>query len=312
VPTPFAIGHVNAYLLPGDPLTMIDGGPNLATSLAAIERMLAGLGHAVADLELIVITHQHADHVGLAGLLAERSGAEVACLGVTADFIEEFPARQAAENGSAQELMRRHGIESPVTDALRSVADIVAGLGASVPVTRRLAPGDDLRMGGRTFRVEHRPGHSPTDTTFHEAGTGVLITGDHLLSRISSNALVTHAPDGQRTRPLLDYRRSLTATRETAATVGLGGHGPPIPHVAPPVGRRFDEQRRRADQIVRALSGGEAKTAHEIATALWGRVAFTQAFLTLSEILGHLDLLIEEGTAAADESGDVVRYSLSA
>ena len=78
LPTPFQVGDVNTWLLRGDPLTLVDAGPRMESTEARLDAALADLGVRVEDLELIVLTHQHADHVGLAGRLARRSGASVA------------------------------------------------------------------------------------------------------------------------------------------------------------------------------------------------------------------------------------------
>jgi len=75
IPTPFQVGRVNAYLIEDSPLTLIDSGPNSAKALDELEQALAGLGHKVEDIELLVVTHQHIDHFGLAAILARRSGA---------------------------------------------------------------------------------------------------------------------------------------------------------------------------------------------------------------------------------------------
>jgi glyoxylase-like metal-dependent hydrolase (beta-lactamase superfamily II) len=74
VPTPFAVGNVNAYLIEDDPLTLIDSGPASTRSLDSIERRLRTLGHSLADLGLLVVTHQHVDHLGLTSYLARVSG----------------------------------------------------------------------------------------------------------------------------------------------------------------------------------------------------------------------------------------------
>ena len=78
VPTPFAVGRINCYLVEDDPLTLVDAGPNSATSLTVLEAALGEHGRRIEDLERIVITHQHIDHIGLVQILADRSGAEVA------------------------------------------------------------------------------------------------------------------------------------------------------------------------------------------------------------------------------------------
>src|SRR5918911_167801 len=88
VPTPFAVGAVNVYLIEDEPLTLVDCGPNSASALADLERLLGEHGHALTDVERVVVTHQHMDHMGLAGLVAQRSGAEVACLAALAPYLE--------------------------------------------------------------------------------------------------------------------------------------------------------------------------------------------------------------------------------
>ena len=75
IPTPFMVGRVNAYLIEDDPLTLVDSGPNSAKALDELEQELNARGHAVEDIELLVISHQHMDHFGLASILARRSGA---------------------------------------------------------------------------------------------------------------------------------------------------------------------------------------------------------------------------------------------
>src|SRR5919201_1291581 len=92
IPTPFLVGRVNTYLIEDDPLTLVDSGPNSGTSLDTLERGLNALGHRPEELELILVTHQHIDHEGLVGILARRSGAEVAALDLLAPYLEGYAA----------------------------------------------------------------------------------------------------------------------------------------------------------------------------------------------------------------------------
>lgn len=311
VHTPFAVGAVNAYLVEDAPLTLVDCGPNAATALRDLERLLAARDYAITDLELIVVTHQHMDHMGLAGVVAERAGADVACLGLLAPYLEDWYARAAADDDLAYDIMLRHGLDPRAAKALRSVARMVRGWGASVQVDRWLDDGDALLFERRALRVLHRPGHSPSDTVLFDEGHGVLLTGDHLLPHVSSNALIScplgDAPEHPRPQPLIQYRKSLRATRELDAEVALGGHGEPIMDHRALIDRRLRLQDDRAAELLRLLGEGP-RSAHELATSLWGDVAITQAFLTLSEVLGHIDLLIDQGLAAEDDSGPVVRF----
>src|ERR687889_2221236 len=97
LPTPFQIGDVNTWLLRGSPLTLVDAGPRMEETEARLEEGLAALGVAVEDLELIVLTHQHDDHVGLAGELQRRSDAEIAGTAPLAAIMADPTAHMQAD-----------------------------------------------------------------------------------------------------------------------------------------------------------------------------------------------------------------------
>ena len=298
IPTPFAVGRVNVYLIDDDPLTLVDAGPNSGTSLDELVRGIAGLGHKLEDIELIILTHQHIDHLGLVSVVASRSGAEVAAIDVAVPYVESFSAEAQADDDFAGELMLRHGIPEDVAAALKSVSSVFRAWGGPVEVTRPLRDGEALALRDRTLHVHHRPGHSPTDTIFHDRERRLLIAADHLLSHISSNPLISRPRDGSTERPqaLVHYLDSLAATRRMDLDLVLPGHGDPITEHRDLIDRRFELHRRRADKIQRLLDE-RSRSAYEIAQALWGNVAVTQAYLTLSEVLGHLDLLTNAGRA---------------
>jgi glyoxylase-like metal-dependent hydrolase (beta-lactamase superfamily II) len=314
IPTPFQVGRVNAYLIEDSPLTLVDSGPNSAKALDELEQMLATLGHKVEDIGLLVITHQHIDHFGLASILARRSGAEVAALDALVPFLAGYGQQSDFDDAFAQNLMLRHGIPADVVAALRAVSASFRGWGASVEVTRPLAPDSELQLRDRTLRVLHRPGHSPSDTVFHDESRSILLSADHLIAHISSNPLLARPlgtePDysGPRPKALLTYMASLEQTRAMDLSLVLPGHGAPISGHAALIDERFRMHRRRADKIYRLISD-EPRSAHEIAQELWGNVAVTQAFLTLSEVLGHVDLLLQDGRASEAEADGVVRFS---
>jgi glyoxylase-like metal-dependent hydrolase (beta-lactamase superfamily II) len=304
IPTPFAVGRVNVYLIEDDPLTLVDAGPNSGTSFDELQRGIAALGHSLEDIELIVLTHQHIDHLGLIPLVSGHSAAEVAALDAAVPFVGNFPGEAQADDDFARDLMLRHGIAEDVVTALQSVSQAFRGWGARVEVTRPLRDGEALELRDRTLHVHHRPGHSPTDTVFHDRERRILLAADHLLAHISSNPLITRPRDGTAERPqaLVQYLDSLAATREMEVGLVLPGHGDPITDHRDLIDKRFALHRRRADKIHGLLVDGP-RSAYDIAQALWGDIAVTQAYLTLSEVLGHLDLLVNEGRAREVDRG---------
>jgi glyoxylase-like metal-dependent hydrolase (beta-lactamase superfamily II) len=308
IPTPFAVGRVNVYLIEDEPLTLIDAGPNSGSSLDELQRQLAAHGHAIEDLELIVVTHQHIDHIGLVDIVASHSGADVAALDRLVPFIENYREAAADDDDFAATVMLRHGIPPDVVQALQSVSLAFRAWGARADVARVLREGDVLELSGRRLEVGFRPGHSPTDTVFHDAERRMLIGGDHLIKHISSNPLISRpVGSAERPRSLVTYIESLERTRAMDLDVVLPGHGDPVTGHRELIDERFALHRRRADKIHR-LVVERSRSAYEIAQSMWGNIAVTQAYLTLSEVVGHVDLLIADGRVVEREENGVIRF----
>jgi glyoxylase-like metal-dependent hydrolase (beta-lactamase superfamily II) len=309
IPTPFMVGRVNSYLIEGEPLTLIDTGPNSGKALDDLQHQLAERGHSIEDLELVVLTHQHIDHIGLAEIIAARSGADVAAIDVAVNFLENFGDDAERDDQFAVELMLSHGISEDVVTALQSVSRSFRAWGSRPKVTRRLHDGEILSLGDRKLEVQHRPGHSPSDTLLWDADRRILFAADHLLPHISSNALITRPLDGsgERTQALVTYLESLRKTCELPAEIVLPGHGEPITDHVALIDERIAHSRRRAEKIYELIAE-RPRTGHELAQELWGDVAVTQAFLTLSEVIGHVDLLINEGRARELRENGVIKF----
>ena len=225
-----------------------------------------------------------------------------------------------ADDDYAVALMRRHGVTpgtiatlGEVSRAYRRFAGEAVPSAASSSRRRRARGGRAPLAGRRAPRPLARPTRcSPRD--------GLLLAGDHLLEKISSNP-IAHVPVGapdpvalaaspDRPRTLLTYLASLEAT--AAADRGeliLPGHGDPFTGAAALVREaRRDERAARARRSSRALDG--ARTAAEVGRDLWRHVPVTQAYLVLSEVLGHLDLLEARGRVAQEAGEDgVVRWT---
>ena len=310
IPTPFLVGRVNCYLIEDDPLTLLDTGPNSGKALDELEQQLAERGRRIEELERIVLSHQHIDHLGLAGILERRSGAEVCALGLLAPAVESFSEHAERDDELAERLMLQHGIPRDVVSALRAVSRSFRAWGGAVDVDRRLADGGTLEFANRTLQVFHRPGHSPSDTIFLDADEGLLLGGDHLLAKISSVPLISlpldrELADGERPHALVDYLDSLRRTRELDITTVLPGHGERVVGHRELIDSRLDLHERRARKIARLIDE-RPRTAYEVAQAMWGNVAVTQAYLTLSEVLGHVDLLAARGEVAEHEEDGVI------
>jgi glyoxylase-like metal-dependent hydrolase (beta-lactamase superfamily II) len=313
IPTPFAVGRVNAYLIEDDPLTLVDSGPNSGRALDELQHQLAEHGHSIDDIELIVVTHQHMDHLGLVDIIASHSGADVAAIDKLAGFMEDFSAAAARDDEFATAVMLRNGISEDVVQALRQVSSAFRAWGSKAKVTRPLSDGEVLGLANRRLRVLHRPGHSPSDTVFWDEERRILIAADHLIKHISSNPLIAR-PLGddvvsprERPQALVTYLDSLRKTRELPAEIVLSGHGEPITDHVALIDERFEMHRRRAEKIY-GLIAERPRTGYELAQALFGDIAVTQAYLTLSEVLGHVDLLLNERRVREVEQNGLAHF----
>jgi glyoxylase-like metal-dependent hydrolase (beta-lactamase superfamily II) len=301
IPLPLAhVGSVNAWLLRGDPVTLIDTGPREDEALAALEAGLRREGLRVEDIELLLATHHHLDHVGLAATIQRRSGARVAVLDRVAHYAARYSAEVEEDRRFARALMAHHGVPAEVVDDTEEFWDYIRATTEDFSADLRLQDDDRVRAGGRSLRVVARPGHSTTDTLFVDDRDGVAFAGDHLLATISSNTEIRapdRAPDG-RARSRLRYLESLARTQAMPLARLLTGHGAPVTAHARLVDARLGDHRRRCERIVAVLDG-EPQTAFEIAGRLWPqRTVMQQPLLVVWEVVGNLELLLAAGAVA--------------
>jgi glyoxylase-like metal-dependent hydrolase (beta-lactamase superfamily II) len=316
VRTPFAVGRVNCYLLRGEPLTLVDTGPKTPEALADLESGLAAAGAAIEQLELVVLTHQHLDHVGLAHTLKERARCRLAAHELLAEYVNDLNSALAADDAYQSEMLELHGAAPELVAAFRAAREGRRAYADPVRVDLELHEGTSVDAGGRAWRVSHRPGHSPTDTIYLDSEHASAIVGDHLIANISSNPIL-HRPVGRadadarcRGSSLSAYHGSLRRTAELDLESAYSGHGPVIHDHRALIAGRLADQGRRNEAVAAALEAGP-QCAVDIAQSMWGDVARRQAYLTLSEVLGALDVLALEGRVVQDAAGPVIVFSLA-
>jgi glyoxylase-like metal-dependent hydrolase (beta-lactamase superfamily II) len=304
------IRSVNAWLLRGAPLTLIDTGPRSDEALTALEAGLHQEGLRIEDIELVIPTHHHLDHTGLIATIVARSGARVAALDRAADYGARYLERSADDRAFSRELMLHHGVPESVIDANEGFWEFIRDGSDPYHTDARLADGDLIRAGGRDLRIVARPGHSTTDALLVDEHSETAFVGDHLLAGISSNSEVVPAaePDGSRPRARIEYLSNLRRTAAMPLARLFTGHGDPVTDHSRLVGRRFSEHRRRCTRIVSVLEEGRAN-AYGIAGHLWSARTLTQQpLLVVWEVLGHLDLLLDAGSVSEEVVDDGSRY----
>lgn len=302
IPTPLPVGPVNAYFLPGDPPTLIDTGPKTEETRAALEAGLGAAGFRVDEIRRIILTHGHTDHFGSAASIQEQSGAEV--FGHDADRPKFNGERWLV--GHLGKFFTEAGLPSAF---LQSFLDTLRGyreLFDPLPHITALQDGDQVSMGNGRLRVLHCPGHSQGHVClYHE--DGALIAGDLILETISPNPVVEFSVEGKRIPTLPQYLQSLRRVLLLNCEVAYPGHGAPIANPGGRIRELIAHHDQRKEQV-RALLGPTAKTLHELTQEFYHELDHINTMLALSEIVGHLDLLIEEKRASVQRRGRTLLY----
>ncbi|TML65166.1 MAG: MBL fold metallo-hydrolase [Actinobacteria bacterium] len=286
-PLPTGPRHVHCYLLDGDEgRLLVDTG----LGFPADERAWEGL-----EVDSIVLTHMHPDHVGGAERAAETTGARVHQLGLDYDQCvrvwgsADWPERMAG-------WFRAHGVPTPVADELIEQGHVVAPFIRFVREPRLLREGD--RVDG--WEVLWLPGHADGHVALLR--DGVLVCGDVLLAGISP--AVGLYPES-RPDPLADYLSTLERIVELAPDVAYPGHGEPVREPAERARELVEHHCGRLEETRVALAD-EPRTGYEVSVALFGdELSPPLRRFAVAETLSHLEHLVFRGGAARSSDGSL-------
>lgn len=293
---PFALDHINLWLLAdGDGWTVVDTGYNVPRSHEIWDAVLARLSEG-KPVSRVVCTHYHPDHMGLAGWFAERYGA---ALWMT--YTEWLQAHVAVSRTLTHdfdrwaEFYRDNGADAEMTDGFRKLRDTFKDPWYPLPETvRRLRDGERFDIGGREWEVITGSGHTHEHAALWCPDINVLISGDQILPRITSNISLWYTePDSD---PLRHYFDSLEKFRPLPENIlVLPSHDYPFRGLH---GRIDDLRRHHQERLDAALEKCSApQTATEVIPALFDREIGPFEFsFAIGETLAHLNYLVGDGT----------------
>ncbi len=311
------LGHVNTYLIKSDNgYLLVDCGWDTADTLRTLEGHLRALDVKFADVRHLVVTHIHPDHYGLAGRLREITTADLSFHRLERLYIESRYANADELLEEMREWLRLNGTPQNELDQLsRGSTQMLDRVQVAYP-DQTLNGGEEIPCGRFMFKVVWTPGHSAGHICLFDARHKILLSGDHVLPRITPSVGL-HVRSTS--NPLADFLDSLKLIGRFEAELVLPGHGEPFQGLPERVGALIEHHHRRLDEIIGLLDPGEeyGKTGFELARRMrwssrrdWDDLGAHERRMAVTETLAHVELLHARGQAEKRCAEGVISYFL--
>ena len=304
MPLPFALDHINLWLLrDGADWTLVDCGVNSRATIELWERLIADrLGGG--RIHRVIVTHYHADHVGLAGWHALRWQAPLWMTeGEYLTALALYYETPGHHRGAMFDLFRVHGLEETRIDGMKSFSGAYPRLITELPHTfHRIMPHEEIAVGGLRWRVLAGYGHAPEHASLYCDALQIMIAGDMVLPRISTNISVRPVePDGN---PLARFLESLQRfTALPPQTLVLPSHGLPFRGLHARLGQLQDHHAERLAELRAACH--EPRCAADLVPILFRRALDDRAwYFAMGECIAHLNYLMYEGSVTRERDAD--------
>jgi glyoxylase-like metal-dependent hydrolase (beta-lactamase superfamily II) len=306
MPLPWpGVPHGNAFAVARDGgIVLFDTGYADSDGTRQLELALAQVGFALTDVRLVVCTHSHSDHYGLAGPIIDAAGCEL-WMHPRWEHVKAAADDPDATLDRRIEVARQSGVpEAALARYERARRGAATGIARTVAPDRDLVPGVEIETDVGTWEVYETPGHAPSHVVLHEPQSGLLISGDHVLGRVSPFFDYGHSPD-----PVGEFLESLDTVSALDTGLCLAGHGRTfrnVPAKAEANRVLILEQLERVRKAVVA----EPRTAFEVVTEIVGAENLTPATAAwgLQMSLSYLDHLAAAGELAEVEGSDPRRW----
>jgi len=287
--------HINAYLIRGDiGYLLVDSGWNTDSSFGTMHNSLVKNGLGFEEISQILITHVHPDHYGMAGRIKKLSGATIAMHPIEKEFIEPRYVHMEELLHQTDRMLVDNGVPR---DDIVKLRDATVGLEHYIvptPPDITLRDGETVTTGEFTFRVIWTPGHSSGHLCLYEPEKKILLSGDHILPRITPNISV-HPQSIE--NPLGRYIKSLQEMRQLDAELILPGHDQPFTGLQARIDEILQHHEQRNRDIL-ATMGGQARTTYQIAREItwgdksrWHDLPDFHRRMAIFETLAHLEMM---------------------
>ena len=318
LPLPYALDHVNVYLLQGDSgWSIVDTGLNISKARVLWESAFAELKIGPNDVEKIVVTHVHPDHFGMAGWLQERfsSAGELVPVIVSAEdhgmFIKIWDGLKSSDSRAMDNMTGFLILNGIPAEYAKAVTQGTMSTGVKTyphPTFTPIQPNGTIKMGNRTWDVIHAPGHADGQIIFYDPADRLFLSGDQILMKITPN--IGYWGD---TEPgvLQRYLDSLAQLRTYDVRIGYPGHKWLVGEWQQRIDEMFAHHDERLDTTYEAVKSNAGITADGVSQAVFrlGELNYHQSRFAIAETLAHLDLLEGQGKIGREEVDGVWRFT---
>jgi glyoxylase-like metal-dependent hydrolase (beta-lactamase superfamily II) len=300
------VPHGNAWAVAaGSGVVLFDTGIGGAGALRQLELALGQAGLRLEHVRLVVCTHAHSDHYGLAGPIVDEAGCELWMHPNHHHMTRRVddPDRALEQR---MEVARQSGVPEEIVRQYESRRGEPVGVDRVVLPDRELLPGAAVETDLGRWEVYETPGHAPSHVCLHQPDRDLLISGDHLLGRVSLYYDWGYTPD-----PAGEFLSSLDVVDELDARLCLAGHARPFRDVRAHIDANRRTVHERIERVRGSLSGG-ARTPFEVVPVLVGTDDLTPMLLNwgLNETLCYLRYLELRGGARKVDEDPAERWEL--
>jgi glyoxylase-like metal-dependent hydrolase (beta-lactamase superfamily II) len=305
LPTPFQVGDVNAYLIKTDRVTLVDCGVKTEEAWVSFQQQLQALGLTPNDIDQVVLTHHHPDHVGLLDFFPETM--EVYGHRFNERWINRTDSFLKEHSEFYQQLFIEFGIPESYFPYINQLGKSLR-YSCNRSLTSTIQEGSTI-PGLEEWVIIETPGHAQSHIVLFRERDGVMIGGDHVLAHISPNPLLEPPYNGEtlRPKPLLQYNHSLKKLLNHPIQKIYTGHGEEVYQFPELVEKRLKKQHDRA-MLVKEFVKVQPLTVFEICQKLFPTVYQKELSLTISETVGQVDYLVSLGEIDTIIENNTKRY----